>query len=82
MKIKMLTSLAGQFFERQVGDVYDADPAEAKRLIERGMAEPIVEIQAVREKVIERAVAAPPPERAVSVAPQKARHQQNRGDHR
>ena len=76
MKIKLLTSMAGQFFDRQVGDIYDAEPAEAKRLVERGLAEPVVE----REKVIERAVAAPPPERAVHPAQKPARYQQPRGD--
>lgn len=82
MKIKMLTSMAGAFFERQVGDVFDANPADAKRLIERGLAELVVETQVAREKVIERATAAPPPERAISVAPAKARFQQPRGVHR
>ena len=41
MKIKLLTSMAGQFFDRQVGDIYDAEPAEAKRLVDRGLAEPV-----------------------------------------
>lgn len=85
MKIKMLAILAGQDFTHKVDAVIDVDQAEAKRLVERGLAELYIEkkidVLAERKKLIECAIAAPPPERAVSVAPPKARFQQPRGAH-
>jgi hypothetical protein len=43
MKIKMLTSMAGEAFAFKPGDVVDREDAEAIRLIEKGYAVPCVD---------------------------------------
>ncbi len=57
MRIKFLVSMAGAGFTRNPGDVADIEEAEARRLIERGYAQP------VRGR---------PPSKAVKQAPETA----------
>lgn len=54
MKIKMLTSQAGVDFVRNPGDELDVPDAEAIRMIEAGIAEP-VRVEAKMEKTVLRA---------------------------
>lgn len=41
MRIKLLTSLAGNGWNRNAGDVYDSEGAEAVALIAAGFAQPV-----------------------------------------
>lgn len=59
MKVKVTTSIAGNGFAHQAGDVAEFPDAEARSLIEHGLAVPM------REEKVERAVAAKTTERAV-----------------
>jgi len=58
-KVRLLTSLAGIAFSHNCGDEIDCNEAEAKRFIDRGMAEaiepPKVE-RAVKKTKVEKAV--------------------------
>lgn len=49
MKVRLLTSEAGDGFSRTAGDIIDVSPAEAKSRIEKGQAE------AIAEKPVKRA---------------------------
>lgn len=60
MKVKLLTSMAGIDFSHNAGDEIDCNEAEAKRFIEAGIAEPIV------EKKVEKAVKKTRTRKAVS----------------
>lgn len=56
MKVKMLTSLAGDRSGYTAGHVYDMDDRQAVRLVERGMAESQLKPAEYR-KVVERVAA-------------------------
>ena len=43
MRVRMLTSMAGPRFSRDFGQLVEMEKDEAKRLIERGFAEPVQE---------------------------------------
>lgn len=57
VKVRLLVGLSGPTFNLQPGDIYECDEAEATRLHSARYAIPY------EEDRIERAVAAPPPER-------------------
>jgi len=48
MKVKLLTSLAGENFSHAAGEEIEMDEAEAKRFIEKGLAEPVKKTNAKR----------------------------------
>ena len=55
MRIKMLTSIAGQNFSLSPGDEADFSDDEAKRLIQAGYAEPVrVKRTATKSKAYEK----------------------------
>lgn len=60
MKVKLLTSMAGIDFSHNAGDEIDCNEAEAKRFIEAGIAEPVV------QKRTEKTVKKPRARKAVS----------------
>lgn len=71
MKVRLLASLAGpeRFHDAQAGEEWECDAEEAKRLVERGMAEPLAPQK-------EAAIAGPPEN---AMAP-KARPKRQRSD--
>jgi|TARA_R110000823_G_C15936518_1_gene499986 hypothetical protein len=61
MKIRLLQSMAGISFSHNAGDIIDANEAEAKRFVERDIAEYIVNKapkieRAVKKNKVEKAV--------------------------
>lgn len=52
MKVRLLVSRAGVGFSQNKGDIVDVSDAEAKRMLDRGQAEPVE---------AEKATAGPPP---------------------
>lgn len=52
MKVKLLVSIAGTSHIHGKGSVVDMEPAEAKRYIDAGLAEPFAEAMPAIEKAI------------------------------
>lgn len=69
MKVRMLTGLAGVHYSVSPGDLHDVDAAEAKRLIDAGIAEPV---KTVAKKIETTEAKVPAKESRIKAAAKKA----------